>query len=494
MDVVALSSGYINSLEVLMRVLYIDIDSLRPDHLGCYGYPRATSPRIDALAAQSVRFTNCYVSDAPCLPSRTALFSGRSGFRTGVINHGGRMATPINEGRNRGDADSFGNMGWMALLRAAGLHTVTVSSFGERHAAWHWYAGFSEIYDPGGRGNDHAHAVNALALPWLARHAAQDNWFLHVNYWDPHTPYTVPLEFGDPFANDPLPAWLTEDKRQRMWDSYGPHSAQEPHHFGSRDWEKSPRIPQQIDSLASAKQWIDGYDTGVRYADAHVGQLLDALADAGVLDETVIVVSADHGENLGELNVWGDHQTADHFTCCVPLIMRVPGIAPRVDDGLHYAFDWAATLVALAGGDVPQLWDGQSFAEALRAGESAGRDFLVMSQGAWSCQRAVRADNWLYLRTYDPGLKPLPEELLFDLNADPYEEHDLSASQADVLQALKARLLDWHARMVERSDTHTDPMVTVLREGGPFYTRDRKAEYAAHLRATGRAHHAEGLR
>ena len=59
-----------------MRVLYIDIDSLRPDHLGCYGYHRNTSPNIDLVAEQAVRFDNMYVSDAPCLPSRTALWSG----------------------------------------------------------------------------------------------------------------------------------------------------------------------------------------------------------------------------------------------------------------------------------------------------------------------------------------------------------------------------------------------------------------------------------
>ena len=85
-------------------------------------------------------------------------------------------------------------------------------------------------------------------------------------------------------------------------------------------------MPAQIDSMDAVQQWIDGYDTGIRYADEHVGRLLDALDDAGVLDDTVIIVSSDHGENQGELNVWGDHQTADHITCRVPLIIRWPGL------------------------------------------------------------------------------------------------------------------------------------------------------------------------
>jgi len=84
-----------------MRILYFDIDSQRADHLGCYGYHRPTSPNIDRIAADGVRFDNYYVSDSPCLPSRTALFSGRFGIHNGVINHGGVAADPFIEGSPR---------------------------------------------------------------------------------------------------------------------------------------------------------------------------------------------------------------------------------------------------------------------------------------------------------------------------------------------------------------------------------------------------------
>ncbi|MBT3401952.1 MAG: sulfatase-like hydrolase/transferase, partial [Rhodospirillaceae bacterium] len=72
-----------------MRILYIDIDSLRPDHLGCYGYDRPTSPNVDQIAAEGARFTGVYVSDAPCLPSRASLFSARFGVQNGVVTHNG---------------------------------------------------------------------------------------------------------------------------------------------------------------------------------------------------------------------------------------------------------------------------------------------------------------------------------------------------------------------------------------------------------------------
>ena len=81
-----------------MRILYIDIDSLRHDHLQCYGYHRNTAPNIDRIADEGVRFDNLYVSDAPCLPSRTALITGRFGIHTGVCNHHGTAADMYIEG------------------------------------------------------------------------------------------------------------------------------------------------------------------------------------------------------------------------------------------------------------------------------------------------------------------------------------------------------------------------------------------------------------
>ena len=100
-----------------MRILYLDIDALRPDHLGCYGYHRNTSPNIDRMAEQGVRFTNYYTPDAPCLPSRTALFSGRFVIHNGVVNHGARAADIPLEGETRKFRSAFSVSVWMSRLR-----------------------------------------------------------------------------------------------------------------------------------------------------------------------------------------------------------------------------------------------------------------------------------------------------------------------------------------------------------------------------------------
>jgi arylsulfatase A-like enzyme len=375
-----------------------------------------------------------------------------------------------------------------------------VSPFGERHSAWHWYANFSEVYNTGKGGQERADEIAPVAVDWVRRNGRDDNWFLHVNFWDPHTPYRTPESFGDPFADAPLPAWLTEEVRQQHWSGCGPHSAREVRGYDVRPmpaWTAYTRQPMQIDSMAEVRRMFDGYDTGVRYADEHLGQVLNALADEGVLDETVIVVSADHGENLGELNIYGDHQTADLITTHVPLIIRWPGAsAPgrgRVDTALHYQADFAATLIEMLGGTVPEIWDGASFAAAFREGREAGRDYLVVSQGAWSCQRSVRFDDWICIRSYHDGHHGFPEHMLFDVRSDPHEQRNLAPEHPEVVARAMFLLDDWHGRMMRTATHGQDPMWTVMQEGGPEHTRGQLTRYMERLRETGRGEWAERL-
>src|ERR1700694_2501205 len=127
-----------------MRVIYIDIDSCRPDHLGCYGYGRNTSPNIDQIASDGVRFSRVYASDVPCLPSRTALFSGRLGLHTGVNGHGGTAARMRYPGD--GHATQPDKLPLPMALSRGGVQTITFTTFAQRHLAWHFYAGWNEIH------------------------------------------------------------------------------------------------------------------------------------------------------------------------------------------------------------------------------------------------------------------------------------------------------------------------------------------------------------
>jgi choline-sulfatase len=477
-----------------MRLLYIDIDTLRADHLGCYGYHRDTTPNIDRLAARGVRFERCYASDVPCLPSRTALFSGRFGTRNGVVGHGGTAADPFVDGPSRGFFSTLGKTAWPALLKKAGLYTATISSFPARHSAYHFCAGFDEVRNPGKLGLEGADEVARLAEDWLGVHGASDHWFLHVHLWDPHTPYRAPEAYGEPFAAAPLPSWLSEDVRAGHFAAVGPHSAQEAVGF-STDYPYGayPRQPRQIADMAAVRQLYDGYDTGVRFADEHIGRILELVARLGIADDTAILISADHGETLGELNVYGDHHTADEHTAHVPCILAWPGLAARVERGLHYQFDVAATLVELLGGAVPPVWDGLSFAQALREGRAAGRDALVLTQGAWTCQRALRWDDRLFIQTLHDGYHGYPARMLFDLALDPHEQRNLAELNPEQVADAERRLAEWQQDVLTRSPTGIDPLQTVLREGGPSHTRGKLPAYLERLRATGRVEWAERL-
>jgi arylsulfatase A-like enzyme len=485
----------------LKNILYIDIDSLRPDHLGCYGYHRATSPNIDKIANEGLRFENVYASDVPCHPSRTALWSGRHGRRTGVVGHGGTACEPFREGASREWAGTFQDDGWMKALRNLGYHTATFSSFGERHGTWHWYAGFNEVFNCGKEGLENAEEVILPAIDWVNRKGTEKPWFLHVNVWDPHTPYRVPSEYGDPFANEPLPEWLTQDVLDKCLAGYGPHSANEPTGFDNEGPDTEfDRAPVPLDTLSKVREWFNGYDTGVHYADYYVGKLIDTLKDRGLYDDTIIVISADHGENLGELNVWGDHQTADRHTCNIPLIIRWPGddAINGTDNNLHYHFDWAATLIDRLGGDVPAVWDGESFSENLGTPSSSGREHLILSQGAWAVQRSVvflaEGCTWLMMRSYHDGYKNLAPIMLFNLTHDPHEQSCQAETRPDLVAQAMAIMDDWQGDMAIRSPSDVDPLMTVMREGGPFHTAGMLPDYLKRLEETGRAEHAQKLR
>ena len=476
-----------------MRILYLDIDTTRADHLGCYGYARNTSPNIDRIAAQGVRFENCYVSDAPCLPSRASMFTGQFGIHSGVVNHGGVCADLRPVGPDRGFNQRNQRSGFIDCLTQRGIYPVSFSSFAERHSAWWFYAGWREMYNSGKGGGESAEEIMPAALDWIARNAKRDNWMLHINLWDPHTQYRAPADFGNPFEDEPIESWYTEELRQKQWDGFGPGGPQEP--CGSYGQAfNNPRQPDQVRSMADYKNWIDGYDCGIRYADQWCGRVLNALADQGVLDDTIVIMTSDHGENMGELGVIGDHAVADHITSRVPMIVRFPGLrGGRVDRGLYNQTDIAATLVELLGGRTPAHWDGQSYAPAFQAGKDGGRPFVVFSQCAWSVMRSVRWGSHVFCRTYHSGLKDLRARMLFDVSADPHELNDLAPSQPALVDHGSALLEQWTTDMMTRSEHAEDPLWRVMREGGAFHTRSMLKAYCQRLRQTGRARHAEFL-
>lgn len=477
-----------------MRVLFIDIDTLRPDHMGCYGYYRSTTPNMDRVAEEGIRFDRYYCSDAPCLPSRAALVSGMFGIRNGAVGHGGTAGDRRLTGIDRSFHDQVDDFNFHNIFRRAGMYTASVSSFAERHSSFWFNAGFNECINVGDGGMESGEKVLPEALSWLERNEHREDWFLHVHFWDPHTPYRAPAEFGNPFEDSPLQTWITEDTLKKHVGMTGPHTIQDLSMYDDVENPQYPRMPGSAFDMEGLKRVFDGYDCGIRYCDSLVGQILDLLKKQGIYEETAIIITSDHGENMGEMGIYCEHGTADHATCHIPMIIKWPG-GPKgiTEDSFHYNLDLVPTMADILETPHGAHWDGKSFAPVITEGRSVGRNSLVISQMAHVCQRSAIFDHYLYIRTIHDGYHLFPDEMLYDIAADPYEEHDLMAERPDLADRGARILLNWNEAEMKKSQYTVDPMWTVMKENGPFHTWGALDNYIERLKKTGRKDGAKAL-
>jgi len=432
-------------------------------------------------------FTNYYTSNAPCLPSRAALLSGQYGIHTGVVGHGGTAADMRPDGASRGFQDNFSHGNLVSRFRQAGFKTASISTFAERHSAWWFNAGFDETYNVGGCGMESAEKVTPVALDWLERNANNKSWFLHVHYWDPHTPYRAPASFGNPFAKEPLSDdWITPEIFKEHLLNVGPHGAQEISMFNDEPDPKYPRHPGRLNNVRDVKNFIDNYDCGIRYTDDNINQLIKYLKKRGLYSDLAIIISSDHGENMGELGIYGEHATADNVTCRIPMIIKWPRGTKGVDNNLRLNIDLAPTMDELLGiiSDYPR--DGQSYAGAITDGTDPGREYAILEQCAHVCQRSVRFEDYIYIRTIHDGFHLFDDEMLYDIKNDPHELKNLAPEKPELCARGAKYILEWEYEMMKTSSSSVDPMWTVMKEGGPYHTHGQFKNYIGRLRKTGR--------
>lgn len=496
-----------------MRVLLIDCDTLRPDHLGCYGYDRNTSPNIDKVAKTGICFNEYYCSDAPCLPSRAALFTGKFGIHTGIVGHGGTTADMRSQGPERGMQDwcKFNNL--PNIFRKKGIYTASISSFSERHSAWWFNAGFNEVQNIGNIGFETSEEVNVLAKQWLKRNVDNENWFLHVHYWDAHTPIRTPEELGNPFENMSSESieWMNEELLIKHKMQSGAHSASEICGYSDNGFPGTKQMGH-IEDMQDFKQNIDNYDTAIYWMDRQIGELLDICKSQKIYEDMAIIITADHGENYGELGIYDEHGTADYCTTRIPLIIKWPGgLKGTYSDAKLYNVDLLPTLAELIKdepiissqfrikleGDVTKgyegpkpNYDGISFADIVknRDCDFSGRPYLVVSTATFTCQRAVRFDDYMYIRTYHDAYHLFPDEMLFNIKEDPHETIDLSEKERNLCYRAAWLLEQWHTEnMKSQIDyAYDDPIWRMMHEGEPFHIRGNMKNYQKRLQLTDR--------
>ncbi len=453
-----------------MRIIYLDIDSLRPDHMSCYGYERQTTPSIDTIAVHGVRFTRAYCASSPCVPSRASFISGRFAINHGALSHWGPGCHFVYPD---GPRHSQTYPLFTRYLRKVGYKTVTFSSFGDRHHAWWFFGGWEEVHTFTLKvGTEHADEVNAAVIPWLRAYGREENYFLHIQYWDPHTMYTYPPEYAQQFADQPAKRFPNEQTIQEHRRDCHPHSASflYPH----ADKTRIPStMPFAISNRTDFKKLIDGYDGGINYMDKHVGHLIEVLRELGIENEVGFIVSADHGESQGEHGIYAEHASATESVHHIPLIVSIPGVTEPglVNDQLVYNVDAIATITDLLDLPVPDGWDGMSFLPVLRGAESKGRDYLIMDHGLYTCQRAVRDKRWYFIRTYHPGLYSFDPVILHDMDNDPYQQRNVAEYYPEIVQLMDSRLTTWTYENLGRPGHIVDPLQECVQSGPWCYIK-----------------------
>jgi len=447
-----------------MRIFFFDIDCLRPDHLGCYGYDRPTSPTLDSIAREGIRFTNYYCADAPCLPSRMGLVSGRFGIHNGVVSNRPSGADfHVRTTLYRGPEPN--NELLPRQMRRHGYDTFSFSNFADRHSAPWFMSGWTEFHTINLMcGGENADMVNDVALRWLKHSAKREDYFCHINYWDAHRIYKMDASWADRFRGYPVTqVWPDEEAIQRHQAITGPFTATGQFH----DHRSSvPLMPGAVRSRQDFEQLITGYDAAIAYVDDHIRVILEELDRQGVLDDAIIVVTADHGDAFGEHGIYSDHVCADECINRIPLIVRWPGVTPpgHKYDALLYNVDFSATLLEMIGAPVPERYDGHSFLQNLKGRSGFTRDYLVWGHALYTVQRAVRTREHLLIRTYDDHGYCFEPVELYDIPSDPHQTRNLADARSDLVAQHDHLLTEWLQEQLVKDGAIRDPFALVLQE------------------------------
>jgi arylsulfatase A-like enzyme len=405
-------------------VLLISIDTLRADHVGSYGYPRATTPVLDALAGEGVRFANAFSQSSWTLPSHMSLLTSRYPHGHGA------------ERENQGLSPGVPTL--PQVLSGHGMHTAALVSWFYVSARYGFDRGFDEFVELLPEDEDlgayrRAEEVVDRAIQWLDGLAADEPFFLFVHLFDPHMDYRPPPPYDTQF----------EGGEGGLAD--GTYASLQPYIRGLH--EQPQRVP-----AAHRERALALYDGEIRYVDAQVGRLLDALAAQGLGHRTLVVVTSDHGEEFDDHGSMEGHQwTLYDEVLHVPLIVRAPGIAGgRVVDDLVETLDIAPTILDLLGMPPAPEFQGRSLAPLL-SGESGEAGHLAYAKTEqFNSKQSVRSSTHKLIHTFDTGTNAFgfpvrPGFELYDLRSDPGEQTNVFSEDSDVGDELRRALLRWLA-------------------------------------------------
>jgi len=421
-----------------VNVLLIAIDTLRADHMSCYSYRKRTTPYIDEIVKEGVIFETCIAPGIPTHPGYTTIMTGVHPLTHQIVCHAGKVAL-------RPDIKTLPE-----ILRIQGYITAAVDNLALaapwflRGYEYYFYSGGITVISKGVKVTGRVVTEKALAFlnTWKRGTFGDRPFFLFVHYWDPHTPYLPPSELIEKFYNGrgvPLKPLLEQTK-------WGRHIL--------KHW-----LRELIEKGHDDKNYIDAsYDAEVCYADVNVSKLVYSLKDIGEYDNTLIVITSDHGEGLGENKVYYDHHGLYEWDIRVPLIMRLPDKFPKGVEvkGIVTHEDIVPTILDLVGIKLKYSFDGKSLLPLVK-GEEKGKEFVVCVENTRMTKRAIRTEEWKLIQTLRPDIygNPAGHVELYDLKVGEHE--NLASENLDLVKDLLFAMEAWYR---EKLNGRPDPLAT----------------------------------
>lgn len=411
------------------NVLLITIDTLRADHLGCYGYRLPTSPNIDRLAKYGVLFNDCTVQWPLTWPSMASMNTGAYPKTTGI-----EYKLSILPDSFYMLSEIFGEAGYSTGAVVANFTVGKKYGFaqGFDHFVESWQEMWAKEQGDAPIADDprilkkytNATIVTDQALAWIEKVKGEKPFFLWLHYMDPHGPYIPPLEYRAYFRNSheindvPLKAI---PKYQRRGNKEGP-----------------------ITDLGFYKT---EYDREIKYLDDEIGRLISELSWQGLDADTLIVFSADHGESLDEHDYFLEHGKLPYQpSAYIPLILVQKGVLPSGKTIEHPVglIDLSATILDLSGISIPASFEGQSLRDMiLNEGDGPKPEYVFMQSGRGT-ELTIRSGKWKLIHFQNRKQSDKQFEL-YDIHSDPTELKNIASEHPDIVRDLSKVLLDWHS-------------------------------------------------
>ena len=396
-----------------LNVLLITVDTLRADHLGAYGHGRATSPHIDGLARRGLVFANAETVQSATWPALTSLHTSLYPSTHGVVWNGHRAPTGLSTLAEVLHARDYSTSAYITNMTRG------------RHP------GFSRLFLSRDGGQAEADRVAVDQATAQLRLEKDRRFFMWVHLLSPHADYDPPPPHASAFARP-----------------------------------SASRVKAEIEALARLRRRgltltasdvahvVDLYDGEIAYVDEQVGRLLDALRSLELERNTLVVLTADHGEDLYEHNRHFFHSPSIYGSSMrIPLVLALPGLLPagQVTDHLASIVDVAPTVLALLGLPPVKEFAGAALLTEGRLPERPARDLVFGETGG--VIHSVRSREWRFVHNpsrYQPeapgGPYPIAEVELYDLRADPREARNVAPDRPEIVRALTAELQAFRAR------------------------------------------------